>query len=135
MATTRSFPFRFTPGYRAAAAPFGVTPRRANVTVADGQLSVRFGPWLLQTPLANVRGAEATGPYSFVKTAGPAHLSLADRGLTCATNPDRGLCIHLAEPVPGIDPLGRIRHPAVTVTVADVDGLRAAIEEKREGHR
>ncbi len=67
-----------------------------------------------------MRGAETTGPYSFIKTAGPAHLSLADRGITCATNPERGLCIHFAEPVAGIDPWKRIRPPAVTVTVADV---------------
>jgi hypothetical protein len=135
VAAARTFPFRFAPAYRAAGALFGVTPGRAQVTVGDGRLSVRFGPWALHTPVANVRGTEITGPYSFLKTGGPAHLSLADRGLTCATNPDRGLCIHFTEPVPAIDPWGRIRHPAVTLTVADVDGLRAAIDQERAAHR
>jgi hypothetical protein len=64
-----------------------------------------------------------TGPYSLIKTIGPAHLSFADRGLTFATNSERGLCIRFATPVRGLDPLGLVRHPAVTVTVADCDGL------------
>jgi hypothetical protein len=39
-----------------------------------------------------------------VSTIGPAHLSLADRGPTFATNPDAGLCLRFPEPVAGIDP-------------------------------
>ena len=58
------------------------------------------------------------------KTAGPARLSLADRGLTFATNPDAGLCIRFAEPVAAFDPFGRIRHPGITVTVERLDGLQ-----------
>jgi hypothetical protein len=123
----RSFPFRFTPPYRAAAALFGVTPARAAVTVAGGRLDVRYGPWRLTTGLANVAAVEETGPYGVLRTIGPAHVSLADRGLTFASNPDRGLCIRFAEPVAGIEPTGRVRHPAVTVTVADPAGLRAAL--------
>jgi hypothetical protein len=122
-----TFDFRFTPAYRAAAAAFGVTPASAGVTVGDGRLAVRFGPWRLSTELDNVAGTEETGPYSWWKTIGPAHLSLADRGLTCATNPERGLCIRFARPVPGIEPTGRLLHPAVTVTVADPAGLAAAL--------
>jgi hypothetical protein len=125
-----TFPFRFTPAYRAVGAVFGVTPRRAEVSLAGGWLRVRFGPWSVATPMTNVAGVEVTGPYSLVKTAGPAHLSLNDRGLTFATNPERGLCIRFAEPVPGLEPSGRLRHPALTVTVEDVDGLRKAIEEQ-----
>jgi hypothetical protein len=34
---------------------------------------------------------------------------------------------HLHSPVPGIDPFGRIRHPELTVTVLDVDGLMKAL--------
>ena len=64
----------------------------------------------------------------FVKTAGPAHLSLADRGLTFATNGDRGVCLIMREPVSGIDPFGLLRHPNLTVTVADCDGLVNAVQ-------
>lgn len=121
------FPFRWTTAYRVLAAPFGVTPSRAWVRVSDSEVGIRFGPWTLRTALGNVTGCETTAGYSLLKTAGPAHLSLADRGVTFATNGDAGLCLRFAVPVPAIDPLGRIRHPAATVTVEDVDGLRRAL--------
>ena len=43
-------------------------------------LRVRFGLWRLHTPLANISGAERTGGFAYLKTAGPPHLSFADRG-------------------------------------------------------
>ncbi len=120
------FDFHFAPRYRLPAAAFGIIPSRTGVDV-DDDLVVRFGLWTVRTPLGNVTGCTETGPYSFLKTAGPAHLSFVDHGLTCATNGDRGLCISFAAPVGGIEPTGRILHPAVTVTVADIDGLKAAL--------
>jgi hypothetical protein len=122
-----TFPFLFTPRYRAAAALFGVSPVRAGVTVGAGRLQARYGPWCLVTDLTNIAGTEESGPYSWPKTIGPAHLSLADRGLTFASNPDHGLCIRFHEPVAGIEPTGRLRHPALTITVSDVAGLARAI--------
>ncbi|MDP8977501.1 MAG: DUF1990 domain-containing protein [Actinomycetota bacterium] len=129
---TRSFPFRFEPAYRVAAAPFGVTPATARVQVGDRRLRARFGPWRLDTDIANVRAWRRTGPFSVWKTIGPAHLSVADHGLTFATNRARGLCVLFHRPVAGIDPLGRVRHPGLTVTVADVAGLAAALDAERE---
>ena len=82
------FPFRFDPAYRAAALAFGVTPRTARITVSGTDLRVRFGPWRVSTPLRNIAKVSITGPYAFVKTAGPARLTFSDRGLTFATNPD-----------------------------------------------
>lgn len=125
------FGFRFDPRYVAASLPFGITPASARVLVTDRELEAAFGPWRVRTPLSNVVGTEVTGPYSFLKTAGPARLSFTDRGLTFATNGERGLCICFAEPVRGIDPLGRIRHPGLTVTVADIDGLHALLAARR----
>lgn len=122
-----TFPFAFDPRYRAAALLLGVRPSTARVTVGGGVLDARFGPWHVTTPLANVAGAEVSGPYSLLKTVGPAHLSFADRGLTFATNGERGVCIRFHEPVRGIEPTGRLRHPGLTVTVADCDGLLAAL--------
>ena len=127
-----TFPFLFTPLYRMAAALFGVFPVRARVTVGAGRLEARYGPWCVVTDLANVAGTEETGPYSRLKTVGPAHLSIADRGLTFASNPDRGLCIRFHDPVAGIEPSGRLRHPALTVTVSDIAGLARAISEARQ---
>ena len=71
-----------------------------------------------------------TGPYAFWKTAGPARLAVTDRGLTFATNGDRGVLILLRKPEPGLDPLGMIRHPELTVTVADVAGLASLLRER-----
>lgn len=122
------FPFAFAPAHQAAALLFGVTPGTAWVDVdpgADGRLHVRFGPWSLTTPVSNVAATEITGGYAFVKTAGPAHLSFRDRGVTFATNGDRGLCVRFHEPVPVLRPL---RHPAATLTVADPEGLAKALQ-------
>lgn len=123
------FPFRFATPYLVAGAPFGVTPATTSVDVTDAELRVRFGPWTVRTALDNVVGCTETGPFRFVKTVGPPRLSLKDRGLTCATNGDRGLCVQFEQPVPGIDPFGQIRHPAVTLTVARPDELAAALSD------
>jgi hypothetical protein len=121
------FPFRFAPAYQRLARPFGVTPERAWVDLTDDEFEARYGPWRVRTPLSNIAAAEVTGPYSFLKTAGPARLAITDRGLTFASNGDRGLCITFDSPVSGIDRAGRIHHPELTVTVLDVEGLIAAL--------
>ncbi len=123
----KRFEFAFDPVYRTVALPLGVAPARCWVEVDETRLRVKFGFWSLQTSLANVADTEVTGPYSRAKTIGPAHLSLSDRGITFATNPERGLCIRFHTPVAAIEPLGYLRHPAATVTVADVEGLAAAL--------
>lgn len=128
MATlVESFPFEFETSYRYIARPFGVTPRNAVVTIAHGQLNADFGPWHVHTPLSNIVGAEITGPYLLVKTAGPARLTFSDRGLTFATNGRRGAFLSFREPIPGIEPFRLVRHPNLTVTVADCAGLIAAV--------
>lgn len=121
------FLFRFAPDYRLAAGVFGITPGRAHVDVDDGELRAQFGPWRVATPLANIRGIEITGPYAFLKTAGPARLAITDRGLTFATNGERGVLITFREPIRGLDPLGILRHPELTVTVAEVERLAGVL--------
>jgi hypothetical protein len=117
------FGFAFSRAYRVSARAFGITPATAWVDVGDGALDVRFGPWRLSTPLANVTDVAVTGPYAFWKTAGPARLAITDRGLTFATNGDRGVLISFRTPVRGLGPLGVLRHPELTVTVAEVRRL------------
>lgn len=121
------FDFPFAPAYRVAALPFGITPGRAWVEVDDDRLRIRFGPWRTETPVANVMAVHRTGGYAFLKTAGPAHLSLADRGITFASNGERGLCLELSEPARVELPVGRLHCPGITVTVADLDGLARAL--------
>jgi hypothetical protein len=118
------FPFRFDPTYRRLARLFGVTPERAWIELGEDELEARYGPWRVRTPMSNIARVEVTGPYAFLKTAGPARLAVTDRGLTFASNGDRGVCITFHSPVTG---MGRIRHPELTVTVLDVDGLMEAL--------
>ncbi len=117
------FHFAFEPAYRRTARAFGISPATAWVEVGDETLDARFGPWRVSTPLANVADVAVTGPYAFWKTAGPARLAITDRGLTFATNGERGVLISFRTPVRGLERLGVLRHPELTVTVADVDRL------------
>ena len=101
--------------------PFGLRPDRDGVTVTDdGSFLATFGFLKLETPLSNIDEAHVTRHYRWWTAAG-ARLSLADHGLTFGTNASAGVCVHFREPV--ASPLRRKGHPALTVTVADVDGL------------
>jgi hypothetical protein len=123
------FPFRFAPAYRLPALLFGVTPLTAAVTVAGDELRVRFGPWRLRTRLGNVAGVHRTGGFAFLKTAGPAHLSMSDRGVTFATNGEDAVCAEFHDPVAVLDPSGRLlRHPGATMTVGDPTGLARVLQ-------
>jgi hypothetical protein len=127
---TDRFDFLFTPGYRAAGLCFGVLPGTAEVSVTEDAISVRFGPWHVLTSLDNIQDIAITGPYAFLKTAGPAHLSFGDRGLTFATNGEQGVQLNFRSPIRGIEPTGLLRHPNLTLTVADVDGLVAVLRRR-----
>jgi hypothetical protein len=121
------FEFEFAPAYRRAARPFGITPARAWVQIDDEDVIANYGPWRLRTPRSNISQVAITGPYRFYRTAGPARLGVSDGGLTFASNGQRGVLLSFRNRVPAIDPLRLIRHPELTVTVADVDGLVRAL--------
>lgn len=125
------FAFAFASSYRLPARAFGVTPATAWVKVDGASFQARFGPWRVSTPLANITDVAVTGPYRFAKTAGPARLAITDRGLTFATNGERGVRVSFRTPVRGLDPLGMIRHPELTVTVADVDRLAMLLADHK----
>ena len=124
---TQRFEFDFSQDVQRWNRLFAVTPRSAYLLVDDGKLIAHFGPWTLTTTLDNIVGATITGPYLLWRVAGPARLSLADRGLTFATTTRRGLCLTFRSPVPGVDPMGIFRHPNLTVTVKDPRALAAAL--------
>jgi hypothetical protein len=104
-----------------------VSATRSYVEVSDDAVTVRYGPWTMETPRSNVAEVSESGPYRWWKVIGPPRLSFADRGITFATNSERGVCIRFFDPVAGIEPTGRVLHPGMTVTVADPDGLLAAL--------
>jgi hypothetical protein len=127
------FAFEFAPMYRLGGLPFGITAHTSGITVTAEELRVRFGPWRVRTPLANISLIRITGPYAYLKTAGPARLGLTDRGLTFATNSERGVCLAFHTPIVGIEPTGLLRHPNLTVTPADCVGLMAALDAHSAG--
>jgi hypothetical protein len=106
-------------------APFGVRPGHDGVRLTDdGHFVATFGWLRVATRLDNVAGAHVTGGYRWWTAAG-ARLSFVDDGLTFGTNADRGVCVHFHDRVPSR--LRRSGHSALTVTVADPDGLAAAL--------
>ena len=120
------FEMAFDPRFRLPLAALGVTPATAHVTVTADRLVACFGPWTCRTTPANVQAVGVTGPYRWYRAIGP-RLSLADHGLTFGTSTARGVCLLLRKPVPGIDPLGTIRHPDLTLTVADPHRFAATV--------
>ncbi len=120
------FDMAFDPRFRLPLAALGVTPATAHVTVAADRLVACFGPWVCHTTPANVRAVRPAGPYRWHRVIGP-RLSLADRGLTFGSTPARGVCLLLREPVRGIGPLDVIRHPGLTLTVADPRRFAATV--------
>jgi hypothetical protein len=118
------FPFRVESPFRLPLLLYGVTPARADVTVDDERVLIRFGPWAVDIPRSHISQVEVTGPFQWWKAIG-IRMSLVDRGITFGTTAAAGACLQLSEPVSVR--LGRrtvpLRHPGVTVTVADPGGL------------
>jgi hypothetical protein len=111
--------------------PFLLRPATDGVTVSEeDSLLATFGLIKLATPLANVTGAHITRDYRWWTACG-VRMSRVDDGLTFGTNRDAGVCIHFAEKVPSA--LRRSGHSALTVTVADLEGLTRALGGETEG--
>jgi hypothetical protein len=111
--------------------PFGLRPAKDGVTLTDdGGFLATFGFFKLATPLANITGAHITQDYRWW-TAFGVRSSLADDGLSFGTNHHAGVCIHFAKKVPS--PLRRSGHSALTVTVADLEGLTSTLASGHDG--
>jgi hypothetical protein len=91
---------------------------------ADGSLRATFGRVRIDTTLDNVDHTQVTGPHRWYTAVG-LRLSFADDGITFGTNHHRGLCIEFVERIPRV--IGFKPHSALWVSVADPDGLAAAI--------
>jgi hypothetical protein len=110
--------------------PFLLRPKNDGVTLTnEGTFMATFGLFKLVTPTANIRGAHITRNYRWW-TAFGVRMSGADDGLTFGTNHTGGVCIHFTEKVPSA--LRRKGHSALTVTVADLDGLVDALGGQQE---
>ncbi len=120
------FRFRFDPVFRPLLAGLGVTPATAWVDVDTEQVRARFGPWVCVSSVRNIVDVQVSGPYLAAKAIG-ARLSRTDRGLTFGTTTAGGVCLLFDEPVPGLEPLGAVRHPGLTVTVSAPAAFEAAV--------
>jgi hypothetical protein len=109
-------------------APFGVRPSKDGVKLTeDARFVATFGFLKVETPLDNIDDAHVTTGYRWWTAAG-ARLSFADDGLTFGTNVAGGVCVHFRERVrSALRPSG---HSALTVTVADLDGLTEALRRQ-----
>ena len=105
--------------------PFLLRPSKDGVQLTDeGSFVATFGFFKINTPLSNITGAHITRNYRWWTAVG-VRMSRVDDGLTFGTNHDGGVCIHFGEKVPSA--LRRSGHSALTVTVADLEGLTAAL--------
>jgi hypothetical protein len=122
---TQHFGYAIDKRYLPVLVPFLLRPSKDGVTLTDdGSLIATFGFFKIRTPLSNVTGAHVTRGYRWW-TAPGVRMSGVDDGLSFGTNHDAGVCIHFATKVPSA--LRRRGHSALTVTVADLEGLTAAL--------
>lgn len=123
------FPFAFETRYSWLLRPFGVSADNSAVTVTDDELQVAFGRFRVQTRLDNIAGIERSGGYRFWKAIG-LRGSMVDSGITFGTTTEAGVCIKFIEKIPPVIPYPKSGHRGMTVTVADPDGLVAALAER-----
>ncbi len=127
---TAHFGYAIDKRYLPVLLPFLLRPARDGVALTDeGVLVATLGLFKIATPLSNIIGAHITRNYRWWTAVG-VRMSRADDGLTFGTNHDGGVCIHFAEKVPS--PLRRTGHSALTVTVADMQGLTTALGGDKE---
>lgn len=122
---SRRFAYAIDKRYLPLLLPFGLRGSRDGVTLTDaGFLWATFGFFKIRTPLANVTGAHITRNYRWW-TAFGVRGSMVDDGLSFGTNFNAGVCIHFGDKV--ASPFRRSGHSALTVTVADLEGLTSAL--------
>ena len=104
---------------------FGLRPSKDGVTLTDtGRFVATFGLLRIDMRLDNIEEAHITTDYRWWTAIG-ARVSFVDDGLTFGTNAAAGVCIDFREKVPSAP--RRSGHSALTVTVADPEGLIRAL--------
>lgn len=127
MSATERFEYGFDHRYSPLFKLLGVSPADA-VEVDDTRLRATYGRVSLETPLDNIDRTEVTGPHRWYTAVG-LRLSFADDGVTFGTNYRSGLCICFTTRVRRV--VGFRDHSSLWVSVADPEGLAAAIERHR----
>jgi hypothetical protein len=123
MASTR-FPIRLGRRSRPLLRLFGATPDNSYVDL-DGDLDARFGFFRVRTPISNIVSWRIEGPWLWITAIG-VRTNLWHRDVTFGGNHLGGVRIDFSDRVR----FGPMRIPALYVTVADLDGLARALEER-----
>jgi len=116
------FPIRVEPTYRLVLRLFGVRDSNAWVDLGDDELDARFGAFRVRTPVSNLARWRIEGPWLAITALG-VRLSIRHRDLTFGGTNRGGVRIDFRERV-RYGPFGL---PALYVTVADLEGLAAAL--------
>jgi hypothetical protein len=117
----RRFPIRVGPRSRPLLRLFGVRADNAYVDLND-DLDARFGRFRLSTPVANLASWRIEGPWLWITAIG-VRTSLRHRDVTFGGNHRGGVRVDFKERVR----FGRLRIPALYVTVEDLEGFAAAL--------
>jgi hypothetical protein len=123
MASTR-FPIRLGRRSRPLLRLFGATPDNSYVDL-DGELDARFGFFRVRTPISNIVSWRVEGPWLWITAIG-VRTNLRHRDVTFGGNHHGGVRVDFRERVR----FGPMHIPALYVTVADLDGLARALEER-----
>jgi len=121
---TQHFGYAVDRRYLPVLLAFGFKPDRDGVTLAGDGFEATFGFFRVTTARDNITGAHITRDYRWW-TAFGVRGSMADDGLSFGSNYQAGVCVHFAEKVPSR--LRRSGHSALTVTVANLEGLTRAL--------
>ena len=124
--TTRRFPIMVGRRSRSVLLLFGVRPGNAYVDLGDEELDAHFGFFRIRTPTSNLASWRIEGPWLWITAIG-VRMSIRHRDVTFGGTNRGGVRIDFREPVRG---LGRLRIPAVYLTVEDLEGLADALAER-----
>ena len=120
------FPYRFDKRWNALFFALGVDDKDGVTITGKGELIATFGRFNVKTTLDNIDHTLVTGPHRWYTAVG-LRLSLTDDGLTFGTNHRKGLSIAFVEKIPKV--IGFKKHSTLWVSVADPEGLAAAINK------
>ena len=116
------FPIRIGPRSRPLLLLFGVRERNAYVDLCDDALDTHFGFYHLRVPLANMASWRIEGPWTWIKAIG-VRRGVRDGDMAFDGNHVGGLRIDFKQR----ERRGILNIPRMYVTVADLDGLAAAL--------
>jgi hypothetical protein len=120
----QQFPIRIGQRSRLLLRLFGVRTGNAFVVV-DEELDAHFGFFRIHTPVTNIVSWRIEGPWHWITAIG-VRRSVRHGDVTFGGSPRGGVRADFRDPVQ----FGRLRIPALYVTVEDLEGLAAALAER-----